>query len=74
MPRAPGGCQRGRVFVKISCGKSVEDLSLSLDRAERTGPMSASVVSSRTFSMADLEGSKSGVRIRVAPGMTLSLS
>lgn len=48
IPRAPGGCHSGRVFVK------------------RSGSMSESWVSSRTFSMLDCEWSMGGGRMSVA--------
>lgn len=67
MPRAPGGCQRGRVFVKTSCesvSTSTEDIQ-SRQKFLLTGPMSNTGVSSRTFSIGALEASSGGGSKRV---------
>ena len=66
MPRAPGGCQSGRVLVNMSYSMHQIVIRAGKRYFKYTGPMSVRVVSSRTFSIADLLGSTGGDLMRVA--------
>lgn len=65
MPRAPGGCHSGRVFVKTSyvrCSRLALAASATAYTLEgvRTGPRSTTGVKSSTFSIGALEWSCGG--------------